>query len=133
MSELREECYKCLNNQSCPGAADYGSIICMTKRKYKMPGNEEDSIYAHKFAIMQKQINEKEKKIKELEEANKQLDLDYVDKNYIPKQKVKEIIYIIIDYKIPRATNNGYYYDYFIKQEYKNDFVRLFNKLLEDK
>ena len=92
MSELREECYKCLNNQSCPGAADYGSIICMTKRKYKMPGNEEDSIYAHKFAIMQKQINEKEKKIKELEEANKQLDLDYVDKNYIPKQKVKDLI-----------------------------------------
>ena len=27
-----------------------------------------------------------------LEEANKQLDLDYVDKNYIPKQKVKEIL-----------------------------------------
>lgn len=27
-----------------------------------------------------------------LEEANKQLDLDYVDKNYIPKQKVKDKI-----------------------------------------
>mgnify|MGYP005763555283 CR=1 FL=1 len=52
---------------------------------------------------------------------------------FIPKQKVKEIIYTIIDYKIPRTTNNGYYYDYFIKQEYKNDFVKLFNKLLEDK
>ena len=52
---------------------------------------------------------------------------------FIPKQKVKEIIYTIIDYKIHRTTNNGYYYDYFIKQEYKNDFVKLFNKLLEDK
>ena len=26
-----------------------------------------------------------------LEEANKQLDLDYVDENYIPKQKAKEM------------------------------------------
>lgn len=69
MSELREECYKCLNNQSCPGSADYGSIICMTKRKFKMPrNNEKDSVYAIKFAVMQQQINEKDKRIKELEE-----------------------------------------------------------------
>ena len=86
--------------------------------------------YADAEEEYRKRIKELEAK---LEEANKQLDLDYVDKNYIPKQKVKEIIYTIIDYKIPRATNNGYYYDYFIKQEYKNDFVKLFNKLLEDK
>ena len=33
-------------------------------------------------------IKELEKK---LEEANKQLDLDYVDENYIPKQKAKEM------------------------------------------
>ena len=52
---------------------------------------------------------------------------------FIPKQKVKEIILKIINYKIPRAVNNGYYYDYFVKQEYKEDFVKLFNKLLEDK
>ena len=68
MSELREECYKCLNNQSCPSSADYGSIICMTTRKFKMPrNNEEDSVYAIKFAVMQQQINEKDKRIKELE------------------------------------------------------------------
>lgn len=78
------------------------------------------------------------KRIKELEEENRNIlnskigiDLSYDD--YIPKQKVKETIYTIIDYKIPRTTNSGYYYDYFIKQEYKNDFVKLFNKLLEDK
>ena len=29
---------------------------------------------------------------KDQEEANKQLDLDYVDKNFIPKQKIKELI-----------------------------------------
>ena len=77
-------------------------------------------------------------RIKELEEAllkvkDKNTTLFITCRNSIPKQKAKEIIYTIIDYKIPRATNNGYYYDYFIKQEYKNDFVKLFNKLLEDK
>jgi hypothetical protein len=55
-----------------------------------------DKIIAHKFAVMQQQINEKDSRIQELEEelekANKQLDLDYVDDNYIPKQKVKDKI-----------------------------------------
>lgn len=32
MSELRKECYKCLNSNSCIG--DYGSIYCMVNRKY---------------------------------------------------------------------------------------------------
>ena len=90
MSELREECYKCLNNRKCLGGADYGSFYCMMNRRLKMQ-NEDDSVYAHKFAIMQKQIDEKDKRIKELEEEN------YVQKvalleNSIPKQKVKEIL-----------------------------------------
>lgn len=37
-------CTKCLNNQSCISAADYGSIYCMSHRKFKMPNNEIDSI-----------------------------------------------------------------------------------------
>ena len=96
---------------------------------------------------LRKSIVEKEnydklvKRIKELEEENRIFALEgsrvalklHIEENYIPKQKVKEIIYTIIDYKIPRSTNNGYYYDYFVKQEYKEDFVKLFNKLLEDK
>ena len=97
MSELREECYKCLNNQTCPSCADYGSIICMTKRKYEMPKNREDSVYATRFAVMQQQINEKDKRIKELEEAllkvkykNVKLFIHY--KNSIPKQKVKDTL-----------------------------------------
>lgn len=81
------------------------------------------------------------KRIKELEEENRIFALEgsrvalklHIEENYIPKQKVKEIILKIINYKIPRAVNNGYYYDYFVKQEYKEDFVKLFNKLLEDK
>ena len=101
MSELREECYKCLNNQSCPSIADYGSIVCMTTRKFKMPINdEEDSVYATKFAAMQQQINEKDKKIKELEaklEFKKWGDLDNTQfeeymSQFVSKQKVKDII-----------------------------------------
>lgn len=41
------------------------------------------------------ELEQKDKRIQELEEelekANRQLDLDYVDENYIPKQKVKEL------------------------------------------
>lgn len=92
MSELRDECYKCLNNQNCISGADYGSFYCMTRRKFKMPEQEDDSVYATKFAVMQKQINEKDKRIKELEEelysANKIVE-EYTDS--IPKQKVKYI------------------------------------------
>lgn len=55
-----------------------------------------DRVIAHKFAVMQQQINEKDSRIQELEEelekANRQLDLDYVDDNYIQKQKVKDKI-----------------------------------------
>lgn len=98
MSELREECYKCLNNQSCHGSAHYGSIICITKRKFKMPrNNEKDSVYATKFAVMQQQINEKDKRIKELEEENKKKSIENICyqeelENSIPVQKVKDKI-----------------------------------------
>lgn len=55
-----------------------------------------DRVIAHKFAVMQQQINEKDSRIQELEEelekANKQLDLDYVNDNYITKEKVKDKI-----------------------------------------
>ena len=36
MSELRDECYKCLNNQKCLGGAEYGSLYCMMNRRLKM-------------------------------------------------------------------------------------------------
>ena len=72
MSELRDECYKCLNNQKCLGGAEYGSLYCMMNRRLKMQ-NEEDSVYTYKFATMQKQIDDKDKRIKELEEENKKL------------------------------------------------------------
>ena len=87
---------------------------------------EEDSVYAHKFAIMQKQINEKEKKIKELEEqlekANKQLDLDYVDKNYIPKEKVKNKIEDL-------QYNNSLGFEETLEETFK---IEVLQELLED-
>ena len=89
MSELRDECYKCLNNRNCLGGAEYGSLYCMMNRRLKMQ-NEDDSVYAHKFATMQKQIDDKDKKIKELED-----DLyiaNYTAENSIPIQKVNNQI-----------------------------------------
>ena len=62
----------------------------------------EDRVIAHKFAVMQQQLEQKDKRIKELEEelekANRQLDLDYVEENFIPKQQVKEGLEKIEDY-----------------------------------
>lgn len=57
MSELRQECYKCLNNQECISGADYGSVYCMTRRKFKI----------------QEPIEKREKRIKELEKENRKL------------------------------------------------------------
>lgn len=82
---------------------------------------EEDSIYAHKFAVMQQQIDEKDAKIQELELKQKEMCEEYCPKterikelevleddlkdkrivyidtpefaeNYIPKQKVKDLL-----------------------------------------
>ena len=44
----------------------------MMNRRLKMQ-NEEDSVYTYKFATMQKQIDDKDKRIKELEEENNNL------------------------------------------------------------
>ena len=92
MSELRDECYKCLNNQNCIPAADYGSFYCMTRRKFKMPENEDDSVYATKFAAMQKQIDDKDKRIKELEEENMEKDLEKIGIQQDTEANMKEII-----------------------------------------
>ena len=95
MSEDRKECHKCLSFNRCFGGVDYGSIYCVANRKYR---RENDSIYDTKLAVMQQQINEKDKRIQELE--NKLLDVihgteiiknetpEYIKENYIPKQVV---------------------------------------------
>nr|DAH05191.1 MAG TPA: Protein of unknown function (DUF2730) [Caudoviricetes sp.] len=55
----------------------------------------EHRIYAIKFAVMQKQIDEKDKRIKELEEEKK---------NSIPKQKIKDKIKELANTKGDLAT-----------------------------
>lgn len=95
MSELREECYECLNNQSCIPGADYGSIYCSMYRKYKMPEHKEDREYAHKFSVMQQQIIEKDKRIQELErkylhEKLAKEEVEELLENSIPTQRVED-------------------------------------------
>lgn len=63
MSEAREECYRCINNRNCFYGAEYGSMYCKNTIKYKTSG-EDDNV----LATMQKQIDEKNKRIAELEE-----------------------------------------------------------------
>lgn len=73
MSELREECYKCLNNQKCISAADFGSIYCMINRKFKMPNNEstiEQNETEKELDKLKEQLKEKDKIIDKLKKHN---------------------------------------------------------------
>lgn len=93
-----------------------------------------DSVIALKFAVMQQQINEKDSRIQELEEklekANRQLDLDYVDDNYIPKQKVKDKIELHKNYLLNQAiTSNPTLDSHFRDRE--NYLIQTLQKLLE--
>lgn len=88
MSEAREECYKCLNNQRCISGADYGSIYCSLNRKYKMQGREDDNV----LATMQKQIEEKDKRIAELEEENMQKGLEIIGAKEYTEDNMRQII-----------------------------------------
>lgn len=40
MSEPREECYKCLNGSNCISSAEYGSLYCVTNRKFNKTADE---------------------------------------------------------------------------------------------
>lgn len=93
-----------------------------------------DMVIAHKFAVMQQQINEKDSRIqeleKELEKANRQLDLDYVDDNYIPKQKIEAEIQVHINYLNNQATTSNPTLDKHFKEK-ERYVIQVFQKLLE--
>ena len=55
--------------------------------------NDLTTVYLKGYADAEEKYKTKIKDLQsKLEEANKQLDLDYVDKNYIPVEKVKDLI-----------------------------------------
>lgn len=93
-----------------------------------------DKIIAHKFAVMQQQINEKDSRIQELEEklekANRQLDLDYVDDNYIPKQKVKDKIELHKNYLLNQAITSNLTLDSHFRDR-ENYLIQTLQELLE--
>ena len=78
MSEPREECYKCLNSSNCILIADYGSIYCMTHRKFNMNSND-----IHK---------EWERKAKKYDEVLEKLEADKME------QFDDYVIYLIESY-----------------------------------
>lgn len=80
------------------------------------------------------ELEQKDKRIQELEEelekANRQLDLDYVDNNYIPKQKVKDKIELHKNYLLNQAiTSNPTLDSHFRDRE--NYLIQTLQELLE--
>lgn len=96
-------------------------------------------IYAIKFAVMQKQIDEKDKRIKDLEEENRIYVLNgnnvkleiYIKDNYIPKQKIKEN-YLKMEKEYERKVYDN---NYNITEVKKEEFYKrqVYEELLEDK
>ena len=115
------------SNDKCKEIVALENILAEREQMLKERDVANDSVIAHKFAVMQQQLEQKDKRIKELEEelekANRQLDLDYVEENFIPKQQVKEKIEeIIID-------KGNRYYDKFLESrdiQYTIDILRGF-------
>lgn len=100
-----------------------------------MSNIEEDRVYAHKFAIMKKQINEKDERIKELEEGllkvkDKNIKLFMHYKNSIPVQKVKDLKKsIILEPTIVGGRRNAKTLEYGIKL----GKIKACEELLEEK
>ena len=85
------------------------------------------------LSLLKKQKQEKQRiqdLESKLEEANKQLDLDYVDKNYIPVEKVKDLKEsIILDNTIVGGRRNVKTLEYGIKL----GKIKVCEELLKDK
>ena len=103
------------------------------REKYTIRLTDEE--YRKVIENAQKDITEqKDKIIKELEEelekANRQLDLDYVDDNYIPKQKIEAEIQVHINYLNNQATTSNPTLDKHFREK-ERYVIQVFQKLLE--
>ena len=80
------------------------------------------------------ELEQKDKRIqeleKELEKANRQLDLDYVDDNYIPRQKVKDKIEEHKYYLLNQAITSNPTLDSHFRDKEKY-VIQVLQKLLE--
>lgn len=103
---------------------------------------EEDSVYAIKFAVMQQQINEKDKRIKELEETNKKYIVQLTDEQYrnlvdIIRKEVKQEFEQKVKEELERAEKeNKPYEEYEIESRMywiNQGKISLAKKLLENK
>ena len=86
MSELRDECYKCLNNQKCLSMADYGSFYCMTRRKFKMPEHEDNKEIIERYYTANEDCISKQKVKQGLEDIE-----DYFDRLNGPDEDIEYI------------------------------------------
>ena len=93
-----------------------------------------DSVIAHKFAVMQQQINEKDKRIQELEEENEVWDRKFcklqdtyfkLSDNSIPKQAVINKIEEI------KKDKDSKYYDKFLCERDIENVIEILQELLE--
>lgn len=80
------------------------------------------------------ELEQKDKRIqeleKELEKANRQLDLDYVDDNYITKEKVKDKIELHKNYLLNQAITSNLTLDSHFRDR-ENYLIQTLQELLE--
>ena len=74
-----------------------GSIEKISQTSDKNVAN--DSVIAHKFAVMQQQINEKDKRIQELESLKEVLFNNYIEQKQQKDKRIQELEEELVKYK----------------------------------
>ena len=97
MSDIEKDIKRCeeltkLEHTSWIGISNQLAIAHIVDR-VKEVENDLTTVYLKGYADAEEKYKARIKEVEsKLKESNKQLDLDYVDKNYIPVEKVKDLI-----------------------------------------